>query len=284
MISPSQIITPNDFRPRYLDLNYSHPVCPVWATVAGASGSGRIAKAWSKVYPGHGVLNGTDSSYEPRAGWRMVNDPGTAAAQISRVDFDAVGRTDDGDFTFAVWYAPESDTEANGWAMSKGGISNQAPTLGIGARASVTRFCYGWNGTGTSLGGNGDYIAGEPVLGVMRYNASTNVVDLDFINLLGNVVRKTFQGTGKTWPSTVDPSLQLGGFRRTSTLYYDPIEGTIDRAYYYNRYINEHEIQLLANNPNAVFNAPAFLSTFAAPPVGGLSIPIAMYHYRHHNR
>lgn len=253
------LLIPNGrYRPRFLELDYSHPLSPDWATVAGAFGSSRIGKSFSKKYPEPGILAGSDATYSSK-GWNLVGTSGSDAAVQSRLDYPGVGRTDDHSFTWAVWCIPSSSSQTHAWALAKGGnTGSQYPTIALGFRSStVTRFNIAWDGIPQHSGFNGHVNWDEPVCVFLRYDHVSDILYLDGFNLLRNIAQISVNFTGKSWPATVHNDIQIGAFRRNSTpLYYFSMDGSLDRAMIWESFLDDSVLQKIAFNPNQFFKIP----------------------------
>jgi len=229
------------------ELDTSDPLCPDWCHVAGLDGGG-VAQSLYKnpIYSTNGRGAGSDYSFQQGHGHRFVNTSSSSAATVSRVQFDNVGKYVDGDFTMGCFVTPELGTQVDAYFMSIGKPSDQQPVMGVGVYGSLGRRKQSWNGTSSYTGSNNDVVWGEPYFVALRYDSVADTLQGRWYNLLDNSVLE-FNQTGKTWPTSIQTSLSLGGHHR-STAYYDPMEGTMSRAMYWDRQISDDELEFIAAN------------------------------------
>ena len=231
-----------------VELDYANPLAPDWATRAGESGSAGLAKPYSKKYPGYGKLLGSESGYDVARGWRLLGSSTLDPAIASRVQFENVGRTDEGDFTYAVFCTMESGIDFE-HIISKGGAGTASATLGVGVRAGAFRAAYYWNGLAQSKGFNADLVADTPYFISISYDAVSNALELRYFNLDTGEV-KAYSDTEATWPPVVSPILTLGAHRRTATGFYRSMTGVIDSAFVWDRLITAEQLDYIATNKN----------------------------------
>jgi hypothetical protein len=233
-------------------------------------GAGGVVKSFGKnpKYSNFGFPGGSDYSFNAE-GWRFENTASSDSAVVSRIQFDEVGKYTDGSFTMGAWCIPRAGTETYAWIMSIGKTTSQQPAIGIGYYGSLGRRMTSWDGSGSFTGSNDDIKFGERYFVALKYDAVADTLQGRWYNLERGTVLE-YNQTSKTWPSNVQTSLSLGGHHR-STVYYDPMEGSMTTAFFDDRIIPDDELWAMALGEDEFFIEPRRVISAAVPPVTGLT-------------